>query len=71
MGDSCLMQILLHVPKRSDEDEKRLQRSLQSMQQEMVFEFLRQSPCEQSVIQSVFEALLLYVESDSKPQSHP
>lgn len=65
------MQILLHVPKRSDEDEKRLQRSLQSMQQEMVFEFLRKSPCEQSVIQTVFESLLLYVESDSNPQSHP
>ncbi len=38
------------------------------MQQEMVFEFLKQSPCEQSVIQAVLESILLYFESDSNPQ---
>lgn len=62
------MQILLHIPEHSDEDEKRLQRSLRSMQQEMVFEFLKQSPCEQSVIQSVLESILLHFVSDSNSQ---
>lgn len=49
------MQILLHSPVLSPEEEKRLRRSLQALQQEVVFQYLKHSGCPISLIKKVLE----------------